>query len=355
VRAIFFKESDVRSVLFYADNRFAGADYLPPFGVLIPSSWLGELGNSFPVTIKAFSISQQRWHSFSTVVSPYTQRTIPVSVSVLTPAAGEVIQEKFVGTLASVPDRIVQHLDFYLDSILWSDDLSSPYETLWNSLDYLNGEHRLSAVAYFYVDSQPVQMSKTIPVIIANNRPSPTLRFITPTDDTEVSGEILLQVDSDEYARLRRVRFVLQDEEIFTDFSPPYEKLLDTRKYPDGEYVIIAEGERDFGGSLMEGIQVHFRNGNPFKPVEGNPVQFGTPADGSLISGTVPVSVQYANLKIEEVRFFLDRTPLFADFYFPFEFWWDTTNFPRGEHLLRLIARDRAGFYYTNQIRITLQ
>ncbi|MHA2610025.1 MAG: Ig-like domain-containing protein [bacterium JZ-2024 1] len=355
VRAHFFEESDVQAALFYADNRFAGADYLPPFGVLIPSSWTSELGNSFPVTIKAYSRSRQRWFSFSTVVTPFSGGNVPVSVRFLNPLSGETIRDKYVPTLASVPDRIVYHVDFYLDSLLWSDDFSSPFESLWNSQDYLNGEHRLSAVAYFFVDSQPVQMSITIPVVIANTLSPPTLTFLTPADNAEVSGEVLLQVNSNEFHRLRRVRFILQDEEIFSDTIPPYEKLLDTRKYPDGDYVIIAEGERDFGGSLMEGILVHFHNGNPVKPVEDEPVRFLSPADGSVLSGSVLVRVQYSSLKIEEVRFFLDRTPLFADFSFPFEFWWDTTNHPRGDHLLRLIARDRAGFYYTSQIRITLE
>ncbi len=355
VRAWFPNESDVEAVYFYAGNRFAGADYLPPFGVIIPSSWRVELGNSFLLRAEAFSISQKKWFSLTVPASPFTKETAAVTIKFFRPTSGEIIRDQFVDTLASIPERVVQRVDFYLDSILWASDYSSPFQSLWNSKDYLNGEHLLSAAAYFFVGSENVQMVKTIPVVISNLSAAPSFSFITPSDNAEINGEVLLQVESEEYARLRRVRFVLQDTEIFDDTRPPFELLLDSRKYPDGDYVIIAEGERDFGGSLMDGVLVHFRNGNPIQPVQEFPVQFLSPSDGAILTGTVPVRIMYSSLKIEEVRFFLDRTPLYADFFSPFEFWWDTTPYAKTGHLLRLIARDRSGFFYSHQIRITLQ
>ncbi|MBI4079782.1 hypothetical protein HY414_00950 [Candidatus Kaiserbacteria bacterium] len=78
---------------------------------------------------------------------------------------------------------------------------------------------------------------------------------------------------------------------------------------------------------------------------EAPTVSITTPANGSTVSGTIPVSANaFDNVGVAGVQFKLDGTNLGAeDTTSPYSISWNTTPVTDGSHILSVVARDAAG------------
>src|SRR5258708_951774 len=84
-----------------------------------------------------------------------------------------------------------------------------------------------------------------------------------------------------------------------------------------------------------------------------------SPASGSTVSGTVPVSASVSivgALTVSSVQFQLDGGNLGApDTSAPYSVSWNTTTTGNGSHTLRAVARDLLGVQYTsNAVTVTV-
>jgi len=88
-------------------------------------------------------------------------------------------------------------------------------------------------------------------------------------------------------------------------------------------------------------------------------VTMSSPASGSTVSGTVPVSASVSIiglLTVQSVQFRLDGANLgAADTSAPYSVSWDTTGAANGSHILTAVARDLLGIQYTsNAVTVTV-
>ena len=88
-------------------------------------------------------------------------------------------------------------------------------------------------------------------------------------------------------------------------------------------------------------------------------VTMSSPASGSTVSGTVPVSASVSIiglLTVQSVQFRLDGANLgAADTSAPYSVSWNTTGAADGSHTLTAVARDLLGIQYTsNAVTVTV-
>ena len=65
--------------------------------------------------------------------------------------------------------------------------------------------------------------------------PAGTLRFAAPADGEILAGEVKLQLESEATAGAREVLFWVNDRLVTRDDAPPFEAVLDTTGWPEGE------------------------------------------------------------------------------------------------------------------------
>src|SRR5260221_13506254 len=87
-------------------------------------------------------------------------------------------------------------------------------------------------------------------------------------------------------------------------------------------------------------------------------VTMSSPASGSTVSGTVPVSADVSIIgliTVQSVQFRLDGANLgAADTSRPYSVSWNTTGAANGSHILTAVARDLLGIQYTsNPVTVT--
>ena len=73
-------------------------------------------------------------------------------------------------------------------------------------------------------------------------------------------------------------------------------------------------------------------------------VEITAPQDGSFVRGTVLIQVSATdNIGVDRVEFYVDDTLVCTDAEAPYEFEWNTTTWPDGEHIVKAVAYDLAG------------
>lgn len=84
-------------------------------------------------------------------------------------------------------------------------------------------------------------------------------------------------------------------------------------------------------------------------------VSFSSPANGSILSGTVDVQVSASdNRGVSAVSFYVDGVLQSTKTASPYTFTWDTTRASNGSHTLRAVASDAAGNSANSQISVSV-
>lgn len=166
---------------------------------------------------------------------------------------------------------------------------------------------------------------------LADDEP-PTITLHAPGD---LEGISLIYADSDDNSDVEKVEFYLNEELIFTAFSPPWKFHLNTKKFPDGDYILSA---RAFDKSLLtreadKNVKVANAK-DPDAPV----VIITSPSEGQTVSGKIQVAVTAEDSSgIFYGRFYVDGA--WGGTWYPdtegikktsFKFPCDTTQFSNG-------------------------
>jgi subtilisin family serine protease len=118
---------------------------------------------------------------------------------------------------------------------------------------------------------------------------------------------------------------------------------------------ILKQSADDFGspgwdpsygwGRVNAGRAVLLASGNTTPSDTTAPaVSFSSPANGAIVSGTVPILVSASdNVAVASVTVSVDAVPVVTDSVAPFSFNWTTTMWPNGGHTITASASDAAG------------
>ncbi|QEH37847.1 Copper resistance protein CopC [Aquisphaera giovannonii] len=171
----------------------------------------------------------------------------------------------------------------------------------------------------------------------------PTGALTGPSDGSTVSGVTTLNVTAADNVRVAGVQFLLNGSYLGSLVATaPYTLAWDTRKVPNGTYVISAIVEDSAGNSTRLGnVSVTVSNAADTTPPT---VSITTPY-GGLVSGAIVTNAVAAdNMGLAGVQFQLDGVnigPFVTSA--PYRLAWNTSGVQDGTHTLTAVARDLAG------------
>jgi hypothetical protein len=143
-------------------------------------------------------------------------------------------------------------------------------------------------------------------------------------------------------AGITQVVFFMDNTQLNTDNSAPWQCALDTRNFANGTHTLRAVASNAAGASTTITRTVNVQNGDAGGPTG---VTFTAPAAGATISGSFSDSsgCQVTGTGIVRVVFFMDDTQLNIENLAPWQCKLDTRNFANGTHTLRAVAYNAAG------------
>ena len=263
----------------------------------------------------------------------------PTGVTFTAPAAGATISGSFSGSDGcQVTGTGIVRVVFFMDNTQLNTDNSAPWRCTLDTRNFANGTHTLRAVAY---DSAGASTTVTRSVNVQNVSGPTGVTFTAPAAGATISGSFSAssgcQVSG---TGIVRVVFFMDNTQLNTDNSAPWQCTLDTRSFANGTHTLRAVAYDSAGASTTVTRSVNVQNTSG-----PTGVTFTAPAAGATISGAFSASsgCQVSGTGIANVVFFMDNTQLNTDNSAPWQCTLDTRSFANGTHTLRAVAYDSAG------------
>jgi hypothetical protein len=279
-------------------------------------------------------------------IGPPPPDPIPPTVTLTSPAPGSVVPGSVTVTANAADNVRVTRVELLVDGNALAADLTAPYSM---TVSLFDGPHQLQVKAY---DAANNSASSAV-VSIEVDGTGPIVELTSPEEGSWVRGTISVDVAASDPHGVASVEVVAAG--FFTtapDTTAPYSIPLDTRQLPDGPVFLFAQAT-DTLGNLGQSF---FNRGIT---VDNTPpgVAITSPADGAIVSGSVPVTATADDTMtgIARVEFYLDGVLRATRTALPFTWVWDSFT-TSGSHILTVKARDGAGNESTSQpVIVTVQ
>ena len=185
----------------------------------------------------------------------------------------------------------------------------------------------------------------------------PTVVIIDPG---ECQGVVTIEAEAEDNTGVEKVEFYLDGELVFTDYSPPYELSLDTAKYENGEYALIAKVYDIAGSYVIDERIIRLLN---VIDVAAPSVNITSPGHWDTVSGTINITADLSDdTGMDAAVFYVDGVKKSVE-SFPFphnttsktvHFSWDTTHVKNGAYRIGIRAWDVDGKNSTDTVDVTV-
>jgi hypothetical protein len=181
-------------------------------------------------------------------------------------------------TATPTPSGGVSSIHFFVDGVdKWTDN-RSPYQFSGDPNGKLdtttlsNGSHTFRVTAIW---SRRAKASSSVTVVVSNNAPSsadttpPTVSWTKPLDGQTVSGSLGLtncEAGASDNVGVDHVTFLWDSVPANTEVESPYNCVVDTTKYADGQHSFQAVAYDAAGNSASASIAVFVSNALPPPP-----------------------------------------------------------------------------------------
>jgi len=165
-----YDDSSVSSVKFYIDGSLVGTDNSSPYSVAWDSTSVADGSKTLEAVVTDDSSNVATSSPYTITVS--NDLTVP-TVSITAPSNGSSVSGNSVTFSANASDNLsVAGVKFYVgNSLISSEDTSSPYGVTWNTASSTSGSKTLVAVARDSAGNVATSSSVTITVA---NEPTPS-------------------------------------------------------------------------------------------------------------------------------------------------------------------------------------
>jgi len=315
--------SGISDVVFSMDDAETYTDYVAPYEWLWNTAAESDGLHILNVTATSNNGSINYDYCYITV-----DNTKPV-VTIDQPESGVIVNNTcWITSIASDVSGIAS-VEFYLEGALLFADDSAPYEYLWNTTTFSDGEKNITCVA---MDNVGNTGYSSILVTIDNSAPLLSIHSLSVWGN---SG--LMAVNTSDPSGIHRVEFYLDGVLQYIDYSYPYQWSWSGVTLPDGSYTFMAFSYDNLNHSSMASSGIQIDNTQPALSVT-----WALP--GTTLAGAVDFEATASDDSgIAYVDFYLDGVLQFADYSAPYEWTWDTTLSSNGGHTIIVIAADRHG------------
>jgi parallel beta-helix repeat protein len=242
----------------------------------------------------------------------------------------------------------VHKVAFYLDDQLKYTDYEAPYEWNWDTTQYTETEHKITARAY---DLLGLKISASITVFVDNT--PPTVSIKEPTPENIYYGTISVSVNATDNQELGNVHFRVDNTEwlIMTyDLKDSLWKYdLNTTTLSDGQHTLMVL-------ALDKAINPATTSTTLFTDNTPPTLTIQTPQSGTTVGLTLVVGVQASDASgIPRIEFYLQDVLVHTVADTPYQWSWDTTQYPNGEYTITVKAYDTAGHTQTSETTVTVK
>jgi hypothetical protein len=262
------------------------------------------------------------------------------SVTVSSPADGATVKGTTLIS-ASATGRDLSFVNFYIDDSFKGFASAPPYEFIWDTTSYSNGEHKIQAKAS-YTNPPRTIASNTVTVILDN--PLPTVTVTAPTSGSTVNGICTIEATATDSNKINRVCFYIDGLIKGYDYTPPFQWNWDTATYPNGQHTVRVEAfYRNLGkyvssgtlSVLVDNIQTKTRT-----------ITITSPSDGSTVSGTVNINAIATGDNLVYIYLYIDEEWKGYSEKSPAQLSWNTIYSADGQHKIYAMAIYKDGGTY---------
>jgi hypothetical protein len=273
------------------------------------------------------------------------------TVVIMNPTAAATIGDNVTVTAVASDDVGVASVQFLLDGApLGAADTAAPYETVWATLDTVNGAHTLTAVARDAAGKETT--AAAVNVTVTNDRSAPTVSMSGPADAATVSGTVTVSATASDDVGVVSVQFMLDGATLGPNLSTaPYTTQWLTTSAANGTHTLTAIA-RDAAGKTTNSSAITV---TVLNDLAAPAIALTSPAAGSMLSGTMMLSASATDdIAVTSVQFRLDGAALATLTAAPYDFAWASTAAANGAHTLSAVARDAAGHEAVTTINVTV-
>ncbi len=195
--------------------------------------------------------------------------------------------------------------------------------------------YQFAVTAY---DTAGTESSFSNVVTVAEQVP-PTASITSPSNSTNVSGVVSVNVNASDNVGVTKVEFYVNGVLKGSDTASPYVFSWDTAGVAPGAYTLLVKAY-DAAGNVGQASSTVNVVSDAIPPT----VAMTSPANNATLSGTVTVSSSASdNVGVTSVEFYGNGVLLYASNVAPYSFIWDTRKVANGNYALYSIAKDNAG------------
>lgn len=294
-----------------------------------------------PAGATAISIGLSLLSVGSLTVDSFTlvdQDTTPPSVTMTSPASGDVLSGTVTLTATASDAGGVDHVDFLVGgSVVGST--SGTYSMPWDTRTATASNVSIAARAVDHAGNATLSAASL--VTISNAPPTdtvpPTVALTAPADGAAVRGVVTVSATASDNVAVQHVDFLVGGSLTGSASAPPYRFDWDTGTAAEGPVTVVARAFDTSGNRADASIGVW---------VDRNPpsVAFDSPANGAVLTGPVQVSATATDAAgVLRVDFFANGTPLGSVASPPYAITFDAASWPNGPITFTAIAYDHAG------------
>jgi hypothetical protein len=169
------------------------------------------------------------------------------SVSITTPAANTTVSGMVTTAASASSTSGISSVTFLVDGGLLCTATASPYSCAWDSGNYANGSHSVSATAR---DAAGNSGTASVTVNVSNNTDitPPTVSITSPSPGANVSGNVTIATSAGDDVGVVSVSLYVDNALIGTDTSAPFNFKWNTAHVASGSHVLQAVA-RDAAGN----------------------------------------------------------------------------------------------------------
>jgi hypothetical protein len=363
----------VKKVEFYIDGSKVGEDAVSPYEYIWDTDTL-QYNSTHIIQVKAYDNAGNV--GISNQVQVIIGDTQIPEVIITNPTNGSVVNG-IITIQVSVFDKIspakktvqkvpsgIQKVEFYIDGNKVADDLTPPYEYIWNTNLYPNGDHTIQAKAFDFAGN--IGESNIVQVKIQNTPDTtpPQVTILFPENGQTLFGTVTIQANASDNIGVTKVEFYIDGNKVGEDTTSLYEYVWNTDVLPYNSTHTIQAKAYDKAGNIGESDIVQVTIGD----IQAPQVTITNPQNGAVVIGTIAIqanvierispakkTVQKAPSGIQKVEFYIDGIKVGEDLISPYEYSWDTKKYSNATHYLQAKAYDKAGNVgISNVIQVTV-
>jgi parallel beta-helix repeat protein len=285
--------------------------------------------------------------SSNVLYNPWLKESI-FSAEITSPLSGEIVSSTVTVSTRVHAQNGFDKVGFYLDEELEYTDYNMPCEWIWDTRQYAETEHKITAKAY---DMLGLKISTSITVFVDNT--APTVSIKEPRLENVYYGILRVSVNATDNKELSKVHFRVDNTEWLpmtynlTDLLWKYD--LNTSTLSDGQHTLIVLALDKASNPATTSVTLVTDNGPPTLTIQ-------TPQSGMTVGLTLIVNVQASDTSgISKIEFYLEDVLVYTVTGTPYQWSWDTTEYPNGEYAITIKAYDTVGHIQTSQTTVTVK